>query len=182
MNKVYKFISDDLAEFLFQETLDCEDYDIDQEQVKGNKCSYNNSNMKRLLTLLKPKVEEVYGKRLHETYAFFRVYEEGQELPAHIDRPSCEVSVTICLGFHSQYLWPIYVDGVPYATKPGEGVVYKGCEQLHWREPFIKVQEQEGSIIWSQLFLHYIEAGGQYDPEHRWDTSTQKITLEGNEE
>jgi hypothetical protein len=135
--------------------------------------------MKRLLTQLKPKVEEAYGKRLHETYAFFRVYEEGQELPPHIDRPACEVSVTICLGFHSEYLWPIYVEGVPYGMRPGEGVIYKGCEQSHWREPFRRVQEHDERLIWSQVFLHYIEAGGQYDPEHKWDAENQKTMFGG---
>jgi hypothetical protein len=64
----------------------------------------------------------------------------------------------------------MFVDGVPYITKPGEGVIYKGCEQLHWREPFRKIQKEfEGDIVWSQVFLHYIEAGGQYDPEFRYD-------------
>ena len=169
MNTVHKFISDDLANFLFEETLNSQTSQIDG-QVADSKVEYNNPCMKRLLRMLKPKVEELYGKRLYETYAFYRVYIEGMELAPHTDRPSCEVSVTLTLGYRSQYLWPMFVDGVPYITKPGEGVIYKGCEQLHWREPFRKIQKEfEGDIVWSQVFLHYIEAGGQYDPEFRYD-------------
>lgn len=169
MNEIHKLIDSDFANFLYQETLESNSKVIDDGQVIGSETEYKNSSMIRLLTFLKPKIENIYGKRLHETYAFYRIYKEGMELEPHIDRPACEVSVTLTLGYHSQYLWPIYVEGIPYATRPGEGVIYKGCEQKHWREPFRKVGNIEEDINWSQVFLHYIEAGGQYDPEHKWD-------------
>lgn len=174
MNEVHRFIDADFAKFLYEETLASSTRQIDDNQVLGSDVEYKNPYMLRLLKFLKPKVEELYGKRLHETYAFYRVYREGMELKPHLDRPACEVSVTLTLGYHSQYLWPIYVDGIPYATKPGEGIIYKGCEQTHWRNPFRKVYDIPDEIIWSQVFLHYIEAGGQYDPEHKGDAYNER--------
>ena len=35
------------------------------------------------------------------TYSFTRKYERGAYLKAHSDRPSCEISATICLGYES---------------------------------------------------------------------------------
>lgn len=169
VNKVHKFIDDNFAQFLLQETLQSSSKFKDETQVLDSQVEYQNPVMSRLLTFLKPQVEEIYGKRLHETYSFYRVYFEGHELKPHTDRPSCEVSVTMTLGFNSQYLWPIFVDGIPYTTRQGEGILYKGCEQLHWREPFKKITDTDEKILWSQVFLHYIEAGGQYDPEYKGD-------------
>ena len=56
------------------------------------------------------------GKRinidLQETYSFARKYERGAYLKAHSDRPSCEVSATICLGYQSDdgKPWKIWLD------------------------------------------------------------------------
>ena len=40
--------------------------------------------------------------------------------------------------------------------KPGDMIIYRGCELEHWREPY-----------WGknhiQVFLHYNEKGGEYD-------------------
>lgn len=176
MSQVHRFIDETFAEFLYNQTLTSTTKDAEDRQVVGSHTEYNHPSMTTLLSFLKPKVEELYGRRLHETYAFYRVYQEGMELEPHMDRPACEVSVTITLGYHAQYLWPIFVDGVPYATRPGEGVIYKGCEQLHWREPFRKMGDAPNEILWSQVFLHYIEAGGQYDPEHKWDAYNEQVS------
>ena len=141
--------------------------------------------MEKLLIQMKPKIEEAYGKKLHKTYSLFRIYKEGQVLTRHTDRPACEISVSICLGTNADYLWPLYVDGVPYAMTPGQGVLYKGNEQVHWREPLNYTEYQHESddpykgnrprFYHSQVFLHYIEAGGRFDPEHIDDATKVKV-------
>jgi hypothetical protein len=40
--------------------------------------------------------------------------------------------------------------------KPGDMIIYRGCELKHWREPFWGKNH-------AQVFLHYNEKGGQYD-------------------
>ena len=45
---------------------------------------------------------------------------------------------------------------LPIHMKPGDMIIYRGCDLKHWREP-----------LWgknhAQVFLHYNEKGGEYD-------------------
>ena len=53
-------------------------------------------------------IEQHTGLLLEPTYSFSRVYQEGEELLPHTDRPSCEISATInvaCTG----NVWPIWM-------------------------------------------------------------------------
>lgn len=45
------------------------------------------------------------------TYAYSRKYERGAYLGSHLDRPSCEISATLCLDYKSDdnSPWPIWV-------------------------------------------------------------------------
>ena len=51
------------------------------------------------LEQLTPYISEITGKKLYPTYAYARKYAPGDELKIHKDRPSCEISATINLGF-----------------------------------------------------------------------------------
>lgn len=57
------------------------------------------------------KLKGVIDLDLKETYAYSRKYERGAYLKAHTDRPSCEVSVTMCLDYKSDdgSPWKIWV-------------------------------------------------------------------------
>ena len=44
----------------------------------------------------------------------------------------------------------------PIHMKPGDMIIYRGCELKHWREPFWGKNH-------AQVFLHYNEKGGEYD-------------------
>ena len=93
------------------------------------------------------------GKKLLPTYTFWRMYTKYSDLKKHKDRPSCEISVTVHIG-SDETQWPIYMEDKPVETKPGDAIIYLGCELLHWREPF------EGD--WqAQSFLHYVDAEGK---------------------
>ncbi len=45
--------------------------------------------------------------------------------------------------------------GVKILLKPGDMVIYAGCELEHWREPF------QGKLC-GQVFLHYNHADGPF--------------------
>ena len=113
-----------------------------------------------LLEQLTPNMETVTGKKLYPTYAYARWYAPGDELKIHQDRPSCEISATITLGF-SGYSWPIYM-GYDKDKKNcqqinmnvGDAVVYKGQEMYHWREKYTEGEWQ------AQVFIHYVDANG----------------------
>jgi len=56
-----------------------------------------------LLPLLHNKIEEVTNKKLLKTYSIFRVYKNGDHLPIHNDRNSCQISATLQLKSSSPW-------------------------------------------------------------------------------
>lgn len=118
--------------------------------------------MEAMLSYIQPTVEKHYGKELIPTYSFWRTYYKGQCCPPHKDRPSCEVSVTLTLGASDDSCsWGFFVEDKNFKTMPGEGVIYKGCEQEHWRNDL--------EYNWhSQVFLHYVEKNGK-NKEYAYD-------------
>jgi hypothetical protein len=106
-------------------------------------------------------IEEIVGEELLPTYAYARLYSNGDVLEKHTDRPACEVSVTIQLGRSHHYAWPIYMGGMRFDMGEGDGVVYKGCGIEHWRD---KCDGPEGYYS-GQVFLHYVRKNGAYASE-----------------
>jgi hypothetical protein len=98
-------------------------------------------------------MEKHTGLKLTPTYSYARIYKKGDVLERHKDRFSCEISTTLNLGGDS---WPIYLEpsgkkglkGVKIDLKPGDMLIYSGCELEHWREAF------KGKDC-AQVFLHY---------------------------
>jgi hypothetical protein len=167
--KVENFLSRELCKIVETCALNEErtNFNRDGTQVPDSHVGYKDSAMQGLLSLLKPKLEECTGMKLLPTYSFYRVYRPGQILTDHMDRPSCEISVTIPIGFKyenkpSDYRWSLhgYVNGekryIPCDI--GDAVIYKGCEFKHGRDRF---DVDDGSYQ-VQVFLHYVDANGPY--------------------
>jgi hypothetical protein len=112
-----------------------------------------------LLLQLKPVMEQVTGLSLLPCYSFLRIYGKNAKLQKHVDRPSCEISASLTLGFNAPDLWPICVtangEDKSVSLAPGDMLVYRGADVPHWRESF------QGEF-WVQTFLHYVDANGQY--------------------
>ena len=123
------------------------------EQVPNTYSHYGDIVMETLLQKVKPVMEKHTGLKLSETYSYARIYKKGDVLARHKDRYSCEISTTLNLGGDD---WPIYLDptgktgqaGVKVNLKPGDMLIYSGCDLEHWREPF-------GGEECAQVFLHY---------------------------
>lgn len=69
------------------------------QQAPNSNSVYGDFLMESLLGMLLPKVEETTGLALSPTYSYYRVYKAGEELKEHCDRPACEVSLSLCLGY-----------------------------------------------------------------------------------
>ena len=127
--------------------------------VPGAPAAYADPLMEMLLDKLTPRVEEASGLSLHPTYSYFRIYGRGHSLERHQDRPSCEVSVTLSVGFEADRPWPIWVEGpagsVPVSLERGDGLLYRGIDCPHWREPF----DGDRAV---QVFLHWVDRHGPY--------------------
>lgn len=108
----------------------------------------------RALEQLLPNIELATGKKLLPTYAYARLYKTGEVLAPHVDRAACEISATINLGFQGES-WPIFISGTELNLGVGDAAIYRGMDNEHYREEF-KGEWQ------AQLFLHYVDANGQY--------------------
>ena len=104
------------------------------------------------------KIEGVVGRKLIPTYAYARLYQNGNELEKHTDREACEVSVTIQLGRSHHYSYPLYLEGTRVDLAEGDGVLYHGMDQEHWRD---KCDGPDGYYS-GQVFLHYVYADGEH--------------------
>ena len=140
-------------------------YEEPNGQIPNTYSQYANMAMETLLLKCQPDMEKATGLKLYPAYTYARIYKKGDELKRHKDRFSCEISTTMNLGGDD---WPIYLEpnsklggviegfgyvskntkGVRVDLKPGDMLVYRGCELEHWREKF-KGKECV------QVFLHY---------------------------
>ena len=140
----------------------------DQAPNPNTYCHYADIVMETLLQKVKPVMEKHTGLKLSETYSYARIYQNGDMLARHKDRYSCEISTTLNLGGDP---WPIYLDptgntgqsGIKVDLKPGDMLIYSGCDLEHWREKFT------GSNC-GQVFLHYNKQGSKMSKENQFDT------------
>jgi len=163
---VRNVISKDLADFVTQYALfdEMQDFTPDGIQVPKAHSKYADPAMEAMLLNLLPFMEKATGLELHPTYSFYRVYRNGDELVRHKDRPSCEISTTVCFNYSyddSEYSWPIFIDGYEANLKSGDLAVYRGIDLEHWRSPF-DVQEDAWHV---QGFFHYVDKNG---PHSEW--------------
>lgn len=109
-----------------------------------------------------PMLEAVLGEKLLPTYAYARLYSNGDVLQKHTDRPACEISVTVQLGRSHHYAWPIYANGQPFYLAEGDGVVYRGCDVEHWRD----VCAGPSGYYSGQVFFHFVRENGPFAAEY----------------
>lgn len=133
-----------------------------QEMSEGDPTSkfsyYADPLIEVLLQASKDAIEDVVGKELIPTYSYSRIYQPGEKLSPHVDRPACEISVTVNVATKGGFS-PIYTqygqnDPEKHMLSPGDAVVYMGCDVMHWRQPLI-----EGQLN-VQFMLHYVDKNG----------------------
>ena len=153
------------------------------KQIPGAYSKYGDCAMETLLMFMIPIMKAKTGMELVPTYSYTRLYEKGNILKRHKDRPSCEISTTLHLGGDE---WPLFLDptggdyviygkggeekivkpgapkGVRVDLKVGDMLIYSGCDLEHWREPF------QGNVC-SQVFLHYNHANGPFAQTNMFD-------------
>lgn len=118
---------------------------------------YADPFMESLLEMLRPRFTIESGLDLCPTYSYFRVYKTGDLLKPHTDRPACEISVTLNLGYEPRHVWPIWLElageARSFALEPGDALLYRGIDLTHWRDAF------DGAHA-VQVFLHYVDQNG----------------------
>jgi hypothetical protein len=149
----------------------------------GYEISFSKGELNYLCEKIRPTLEKILDKKLSQTYSYARIYKHGDELEIHTDRTSCEVSVSITLGYGGESIWPFcfmdvehtkphisFVDGIEYFGEKiedydpshlqkieigiGDAILYKGMEVAHGRKKY-----EEG--LWqAQVFLHFVDLNG----------------------
>ena len=141
------------------------EYEAADGQIPHTYSHYADIVMETLMLKCQPIMEKTTGLKLTPAYTYARIYKTGDVLKRHKDRFSCEISTTMNLGGDP---WPIYLSpnenvgrpdgktitteikakGIKVDLKPGDMLVYSGCELEHWRNKF------KGKEC-IQVFLHY---------------------------
>lgn len=175
-----------LDQFVYNET---------ENQVEGSLSRYNHPQYKKVHTDIRLILEELIGNKLYNTYYYDRYYFQGQELKRHADRHSCEISVTVHIGTNIDEDWPIWIktpdvyedenktklvstgENRSVILEPGDGMIYKGCERPHWRDPMpgsliSALAQLNGNpmneLYYHQIFFHYVLQDGSR-AHHAWD-------------
>ena len=122
---------------------------------------FGNLLCESLLINLQPLVEKTVGKKLYPTYSYGRIYWTGSSLIKHVDRLSCEYSISLCIDVDPEP-WSIFMGKKEVILNPGDLVVYQGGKITHWRDTYTGNQQ-------IQVFLHYVDQLGPYK-DFKYDT------------
>jgi len=105
-------------------------------------------------------VSRVAGEPVKPSYLYFSSYPSGSALPRHVDRIQCEFSISLLVDYHPEpdgpCGWPLFLEhperrqSVGADLSLGDGLLYRGCELVHYRNPL-----PEGHHS-SSIFLHYV--------------------------
>ncbi|WP_413596324.1 hypothetical protein [Citrobacter youngae] len=135
----------------------------DNSVIAGQPEQYAAMLSESLLLFFQPNIESVVGYALLPTYSFWRIYEHGAVLREHVDRDSCEISVSVTIAAEPRNTdWRLWVRGIDRKNKslslrPGDCVIYLGNKVPHWRNKF------KGGVQY-QMFLHYIRQDNNQNP------------------
>ena len=178
--------SKNLDDFVHQEV---------EGQVEGSVARYWHPQYRDAHTKIRLILEQAIGRKLYNTYYYDRFYFPGQELTIHADRPSCEISVSVHVSTNLKENWPIWIktpdtfadnskmnlvskgENRSVDLEPGDGMVYKGCERPHWRDPMpglleTSIERAKGnsdySLYYHQIFFHYVLQDG-IRAHYAWD-------------
>jgi hypothetical protein len=127
------------------------------QNSNGDTYFYGDPLMDSLMVNKLELMQKETGLELLPTYSLWRMYTLNADLKKHVDRESCEISVTVMVGSDGTP-WPIYINANEINMEQGDALIYLGCELEHWREEF------KGD--WhAQTFLHYVDKNG---PNKEW--------------
>jgi hypothetical protein len=123
---------------------------------------------------LTPIMTQITGRDLVPTYDYFRIYRRGDICRVHADRPACEHSMSLTLGYSDDLTWPLEIATTatppepdveqdfgdqPFTSlpmKPGDAVAYQGIPYRHGR---IAPNPNRWS---AHLFMHWVAPDGPH--------------------
>ena len=149
-----------------------------------------------LLTRLQKEIEKIINIKLIPTYNYSRKYFRNSVLYAHRDRPSCEISATICIDqdTDNKRPWPIWLkNDKNYANQTYAGAYeisqkldedlrkQSGCKKILMEPGDVLIYQGINVLHWrdqlegnfsKNVFIHYVNKNGPLfkdHPELAWD-------------
>lgn len=183
------------SSILYQETNDIT-HSSPESSIGKSKAGYCTPWGVSLHRYLRDKLRNVIDMDLVETYSYTRKYERGAYLTSHTDRPSCEISATLCLDYQTDdnKPWKIwlqndenYLDfndskklieitqGIPpkrrskgksISLEVGDILLYQGPNIPHWRDTLV------GDYSY-HIFVHFYN-------RHTQMTNVEKFMFEND--
>ncbi len=154
---------------------------------------------------MRDNLSNVLDMNLVETYAYTRKYERGAYLKAHSDRPSCEVSATICLNYKSDdnTPWKIWVQKdknyVRLARGDGQDRFFEECQNIpHHERKGVPITLEVGDVLLYQgpnavhwrdtflgdysyhMFLHFVNHDGSLNHFDKFNKKYYGFENEGS--
>lgn len=127
-----------------------------------------NNELDQILKLVESAAEE----ELYPCYSYARIYQEGDLLAPHVDRPGAEISFTVTLDY-DKYIWPFWLQEqagfINVELDVGDALIYKGPEVSHFRHPM------HGQEFQYQAFFHYVKKHGDF-VHLKYDERDQLLT------
>ena len=133
---------------------------LNDGQVERRMGIHNESVTAALHLRLTKLVGLITGEDLKPSYAYLGCYLDGAELKPHTDRPQCQFNLSIVFDISDEQgqmpePWPIFLKKNNKTTAVnlsiGSGLLYRGTELEHWREPLPKGQR---AIV---CFYHFVQ-------------------------
>lgn len=139
--------------------------------TNGSLGAYNLESTLVHLEKIEKFIKKDYGENIAFENTFSRIYQNGNDLKIHTDRPGLDITLSACVYSNLDWDWPIFVSfkevnglwstvedpeeykqesGV-YYTPVGSGVACLGTRSPHWRDPLICRDDQY--VI--QIFYHW---------------------------
>ena len=80
-----------------------------ETQVEGSLARYLHPQYSKIHSEVRLILEKFIGRKLYNTYYYDRFYLPGQELTRHLDRPACEISVSVHISSNIKQDWAFYI-------------------------------------------------------------------------
>jgi hypothetical protein len=155
--------------------------DLELHEVKshGRFVLHNDPFFGELQAGLTGFVSEMVAEEVEPSYNFATVYLGSGVCPIHLDAPLAKWTLDICLDQAAP--WPIYISDVQrwpedfvttdsewlarvqqqvpfgkYVMMPGDGLIFSGSSQWHYREPIPKSEKRSFCQL---AFLHFVPKG-----------------------
>jgi hypothetical protein len=167
--KLYHPVPEERGQINYFGSVDRFHHEPEEQQVNGSIARYSHPQYKEAHSQIRLRIEKQIGRKLYNTYYYDRFYFPGQELTKHTDRDACEISVTVHVSTNLKECWPIWIKTVhgeerAVCLEPGDGMIYKGCERPHWREPMPSAKKRwfrkQEELYYHQIFFHYVLSDG----------------------